>query len=72
MRYYNNSIVIWLLILFFIFHAYAQDCPLLKVRYLALKEDMIYEDLMREAEKLINVFCEKGDKKAGRSADNIL
>jgi len=33
---------------------------------------MIYEDLMREAEIFINIACEKGDKKAGRSADNIL
>ncbi len=33
---------------------------------------MIYEDLMREAESLINRACERDDKKAGRSADSIL
>ncbi|MEJ5339134.1 MAG: hypothetical protein WHS43_05720 [Aquificaceae bacterium] len=55
-----------------LFQVYAQECPLLRVRYLALKEDMIYEDLMREAESLINAACERGDRKAGRSADKIL
>lgn len=62
----------WLLLFSVFLHAYAQDCSLLRVRFLALREDMIYEDLMREAEIFINIACEKGDKKAGRSADNIL
>ncbi len=70
--YYNNLIVFWLLLFSIVLHTYAQDCSLLKVRYLALKEDMIYEDLMREAENLINLACDKGDSKAGRSADKIL
>ncbi len=61
-----------LLIFFFVLHAHAQDCPLLRVRYLALKEDMIYEDLMREAETLINIACERRDERAGRSADSLL
>lgn len=52
--------------------AYALDCSLLRARYLALKEDMVYEDLMREAEALIGLACDKGDKKAMRSADKIL
>lgn len=62
----------WLLFLLIFLQAYAQECPLLRVRYIALKEDAIYEDLMREAESLINMACDKGDQKAGRSADKIL
>lgn len=64
--------MLWLLLLFLTVSAFASECPLLKVRYLALKEDAIYEDLMREAEKLINLACEKGNRKAGRAADKLL
>ncbi len=53
-------------------NAFAFDCKLLKARYLALKDDMVYEDLMKEAETLIDIACNKGDKRALRSADKIL
>ncbi|MFN7064867.1 MAG: hypothetical protein ACK4OF_01770 [Aquificaceae bacterium] len=39
---------------------------------MALKEDAIYEDLMREAELLIKRACEKKDQRAIRSADKLL
>lgn len=64
--------MLWLVFFLFLLEAHAQDCPLLKVRYLALRENMIYEDLMQEAEELIQMACEKGNKKAGKSADSIL
>lgn len=64
--------MIWLLLLFLSSFAFAYECPLLKVRYLALKEDAIYEDLMHEAEKLINLACEGRNKKAGKAADKVL
>ena len=63
--------MVGLLLLLFAY-AYSLDCPLLKVRYMALKEDMIYEDLMKEAEFLINLACTKGNAKAMKSADQIL
>lgn len=52
--------------------AQALDCPLLKVRFEALKVDMIYEELMNEAERLIEEGCSRGNLKAIRSADKVL
>lgn len=62
----------WLLLLFLSTGTQALDCPFLKVRHIALKEDMVYEDLMKEAELLINLACEKGERKAMKSADKVL
>lgn len=70
--YYNNIPVFWLIVFITFLNAFALDCSLLKARYMALREDMVYEDLMREAESLINLACNRGDKKALRSADKIL
>ena len=62
--YYNNIPVFWLIVFITFLNAFALDCSLLKARYMALREDMVYEDLMREAESLINLACNRGDKKA--------
>ncbi|MEN3028553.1 MAG: hypothetical protein ABDH29_04940 [Aquificaceae bacterium] len=62
----------WLLLLILFSGIQALDCPFLKVRHRALKEDMVYEDLMKEAELLISLACERGDQKAMRSADKVL
>ncbi|MFN3598953.1 MAG: hypothetical protein ACK4VK_04360 [Aquificaceae bacterium] len=65
--------MVWIIAIFLFFlKAFALDCPLLQVRYLALKEEPIYEDLMKEAELLIKRACEAKDQKAMKSADKIL
>ncbi|MCS7171615.1 MAG: hypothetical protein NZ851_04790 [Aquificaceae bacterium] len=62
----------WLLLLMTFSGVFALDCHLLRIRYMALKENMVYEDLMREAEILTSLACEKGNIKAMRSADRVL
>ncbi len=65
--------MVWIIAIFLSFlNAYALDCPLLQVRYLALKEEPIYEDLMKEADLFIKRACEVKDQKAMKSADKIL
>ncbi len=62
-----------LLLLFISFiNAYALDCPLLRVRLMAIKEEPIYEELLQVAESLTEKACSTGDLKAMRSADKVL
>ncbi len=56
----------------FFYNVYAADCGLLRVRYEALKEEAIYEDLMKEADSLIRKACDGGNQKAARAADKVL
>ncbi|MCX8075599.1 MAG: hypothetical protein N3C57_01080 [Aquificaceae bacterium] len=60
----------WLVLL--IAFSFALDCNTLRVRYKELKENPVYEDLIKEAEVLTNLACEKGDQKAMKSADKVL
>lgn len=64
--------MVWVVLLIIFSNVYAVDCALLHVRYMALKENAIYEDLMKEAENLIKKACEEKDQKALRSADKVL
>jgi hypothetical protein len=52
--------------------AYAQDCSSLMQRYTNLEKSAIYEELMKEADRLIKDACSSNDKKFQHSADKIL
>ncbi|MFN3870367.1 MAG: hypothetical protein ACK4MW_02645 [Aquificaceae bacterium] len=65
--------VVWIIAILLLFiKAYALDCSLLQVRYLALKEEAIYEDLMKEVDTLIKKACETKDQKTMKAADKLL
>lgn len=48
------------------------DCGTLRERHNAIRQAMVYEDLVLEAESYIKLTCEKGEVKFFRPADRLL
>ncbi len=59
-------------ILFISFSAFGVECELLKARLYAIRELGVYEDLVRESERLITRACDGGHRRSALAADKVL
>lgn len=52
--------------------SFAQNCELLRAKLLYLKGRSIYEELVQEAERLLQEGCERGNSKSLRAGERVI